>query len=75
MNNSFLDFIIHTSKQSDNALFIEFKDKMVEVKDVPELQKWFEEKKFNVSDEECKKLIDNKDSLYNLKENMVKSGY
>ena len=75
MNNSFLDFIIHTSKQNDNALFVEFKDKMAEVKDVPELQKWFEEKKFSVPDEECKKLIDNKDSLYNLKENMVKSSY
>jgi hypothetical protein len=57
---NFIDFVVGVSK--NKALGNDF-NKMLQKSSPKELSGWFKDKGFAISEEECKKLIDNKDSV------------
>jgi hypothetical protein len=57
---NFIDFVVEVS--TNKALGNDF-NKMLQKSNPKELANWFKNNGFTVSEDECKKLIENKDSI------------
>jgi hypothetical protein len=65
---SLVDFIIDASK--DTILAGKFKEKLNTTVSSTDLQKWFSDNKYELSDDECIRMMENKDKI--LSSNAVK---
>lgn len=69
---NFIDFIADAANDFELAReFIEFLDKA----SAEELQNWLNEKDYDLSIDDCKKLVDNKENIVNIKEVSTREGY
>jgi hypothetical protein len=57
---NYIDFVVAASK--DKALNKEFRKK-IDMSTPKELADWYKSKEYAISEDECKKLIDNKDII------------
>lgn len=69
---NFIDFIADAA--NDFELAREF-IKILNEASAEELQKWLGERGYDLSIEDCKKLVDNKENIVNIKEVSTREGY
>jgi len=61
---NFIDFIVDAAKESDLA--DEF-HKIVQDSDHKEISSWLKDKGYEVNEDECKKMVENKDDIQSSK--------
>ncbi|MFW5862427.1 MAG: hypothetical protein ACOCWZ_09255 [Spirochaetota bacterium] len=70
--NNFVDFVVDMMNDSDKAKeFLSKLDKMTK----DDLLEWFKANNYDVTAEDCEKLINNKIKMEDLKDNTIKASY